>query len=672
MSSRVGYLLAVMLLLLGAALRLHTLSAFPVGFSNTEITDVQVTERVRQGGIEVFYDIGNGEGREGLYNMVQAVLTSVFGNGLFGYKLLSLWVGMLVLAVVYALAQRLFGPLVGVAALALLTTNMWAIVLSHLMLRETILPLLVALMLLTLARTLAVYKGIHASVPDTTVFVLLGVLLGLGFYVHPVHLLIVLFSMIAIAFRLFSKQRLSSQNISYLLFSLLVMIIIAMPYLISTVRLPGLSGAVRVFDHYTIAENSPFKAVADTVGAMLFVGDSNPARNLPGRPLIDLVSGLVVLVGILTTARQWRNGRYALLLIASVVLLPAAIFSRTTPDFLAFTPLLPLVALYFGLGIGIIYRSVVPSTRLAVLLGTVVLFAFNLGWSVGDLFTNWPAVPGVNRAYHARAGHLAQYVDATAAQTPTVVCDSQGAIESLDTYSATDLMLLMMNHKDVPLRYIDCGSGMIFVNGGNKQQVIMPDPQTLTLMQPYLRRWFDQGNQPNTMPPNSVVLLDVSKSLADVVGRFTTTAPAGYAPDAVGGSGLAVPPVRFGGNLSFLGYEKDGDQVYSPGGIYTSVTYWRVDGVVPPDLRLFTHILADPASAPAAQNDTISIKDLSNLKSRDVFIQIIFVPLPLNIPQGMYGISVGAYTAGDDVRMPVLFNDTPRGNRLFIGQITVK
>ena len=671
MSSRVGYLLAVLLLLLGAVLRFHTLVDSPVGFNNAEITDVQVTERVRQGGIEVFYDLGNGEGREGLYNMVQAIFTSIFGNGLFGYKLLSLWVGMLVLAVVYALAQRLFGPVVGVAALALLTTNMWMVVLSHQMLRETILPLLVAVMLLTLARTLAVYRGVHASVPDTTVFVLLGVILGLGFYVHPVHLLIVLFSMIAIAFRLFSKQRLSSQNISYLLFSLLIMIIIAMPYLISTIRLPGLSGAVRVFDHYTIAENSPFKAIADTIGAMLFVGDANPARNLPGRPLIDLVSGLLVLVGILITVRQWRNARYALLLIASVILFPAAIFSRSTPDFLAFTPLLPLVAIYFGLGMSIVYRSVVPSARLAVVLGAVVLFAFNLGWSVGDLFTAWPAAAGVNQAYHARAGHLAAYVDATAAQTPTVICDSQGVIENLDAFSATDLLLLMRNRKDIPVRFADCGSGMIFVNGGDKQQVIMPDPQTLTMMQPDLRRWLDHGTAVAGLPTNSALLLDVAQPLADAVGIFTTTAPAGYAPDAVGGSGLAVPPVRFGGNLSFLGYEKDGDQVYAPGGIYTSVTYWRVDGVVPPDLRFFTHILADPGTAPAAQNDIISV-DVGQLQARDVFVQVTFVPLPRNIPAGMYGISIGAYTSSNDVRMPVLFNDSPRGDRLFIGQITVK
>jgi hypothetical protein len=159
--------------------------------------------------------------------------------------------------------------------------------------------------------------------------------------------------------------------------------------------------------------------------------------------------------------------------------------------------------------------------------------------------------------------------------------------------------------------------------------------------------------------------------LADAVGLFTTTAPAGYAPDAVGGAGLAVPPIRFGGNLSFLGYEKDGDQVFSPGGIYTSVTYWRVDGVVPPDLRFFTHILADPASAPATQNDTISV-DVGQLQNRDVFVQIMFVPLPRNMPQGMYGISVGAYTSSNDTRMPVLFNDTPRGDRLFIGQVTIK
>jgi hypothetical protein len=166
------------------------------------------------------------------------------------------------------------------------------------------------------------------------------------------------------------------------------------------------------------------------------------------------------------------------------------------------------------------------------------------------------------------------------------------------------------------------------------------------------------------------VNLNVMHTLADTIGRFTTTAPAGYAPEAPGTSPLAVPPVRFGGNITFLGYDLKPTTDYTPGGIVTSITYWRVDGVIPPDLRFFTHVLSDP-SAIAAQNDTISV-DVNQLQDRDVFIQITFVPLPYTIPEGMYSISIGAYRADNGVRMGVLDNGLPRGTRLFLGQINVR
>lgn len=671
MSSRVGYLLAVILLLVGAGLRMTQLTTLPAGLNNAEITDVRVTERVRQGSIEVFYDLGAGAGREGLYHTVQAAVTAVFGNGLFGYKLLAFWAGMLALAVVYALAQRLFGALVAVGALALLTTNMWAIVLSRQVGQETVLPLLVSLVLLALARTLSVYKGIHARLPDTTAFAVLGVLLGLGFYVHPAHYLIVLFSMVAIAFRLASRERLSRQTVSYLLFSLLLMIIIAVPYMVSTIRLPGLSGAARVFDGYTIAGNPPFEAITDTIGGILFVGDANPAHNVPGRPLIDLVSALLVAVGILTSLQRWRLARYALLLIATVVLLPAAFFTSNTPDFRTLTPLLPLIAVYFGLGVSTLYRSIVARGRPVLWLGGVALLAFNFYWMGQDVFITWPTLESMNTVYHTRAGRLAHYLDQTVATVPTVICDSERKLEASDVFSSTDLTLLMMNQKRIPLRYADCGSGLIFINGGANQQVVMPDPDTLTMMQPYLRDWLNQGTPVTELPVDAVIQLDVTQSLADNVGRFTTTTPGSYAPDAPGGAGVATPPVRFGGNIAFLGYEKEGDNPYTPGGIYTSITYWRVDGEIPPDLRFFTHILADPGAAPAVQNDTISV-DVSQLQPRDVFIQIMFLPLPYSIPAGNYSISIGAYTAANDARLPVMDGDTPHGDRLFLESITVQ
>lgn len=669
MSSRVGYALAVVLLLVGAVLRIVNFATLPAGLNNAEIMDIRISERVRQGSIEVFYDLGH-TGREGLYHTMQAVVTAVVGNGTLGYRMLSLWLGMLTLAAVYALAQRLFGALVGVAALALLSSNMWMIILSRQVARETVLPLLIALLLLMLARTLSIYR-IHSRLADNTAFALLGGLLGIGFYIHPDHFLIVLFCMIIIIFRLTAPQRLSRQTISYLLFSLLVMIIIAMPYLISSIRLPNLSGASRIFENYTLEGNPPFRALLDMLGGIFFMGDANAAHNLPGRPLIDLVSGLLVLIGLLMTIRHWRQGRYAILLIASLALLPTTFLTPQSPNFLTLTPLLPLLAMYFGLGVRTLYLSIIPRARPVLLLGGLALLVFNLYWVSSDLLVRWPAQPETEIAYHARVGRLASYLDQTAADMPTLICDSQRPLYAGDVFSSTNLMLLMRNRKDVDLHFADCGTGMVFIDGGSRQQVIMPDPETLNGMQPYLKAWMDRGTLSADMPTNSVILLEVAQPLADTVGRFTTTAPAGYAPDAPGGAGLAETPVRFGGNITFLGYERGSAAPFPPGGIVTTITYWRVDGAVPPDLRLFTHVLADPATAPAAQNDTISV-DVRQLESRDVFIQIVFVPLPVAIPPGQYGISIGAYTAANNVRLPVMDGDQMRGDRLFLGQIEVQ
>lgn len=670
MSSRVGFVLAVVLLLLAAGLRLWNIATLPAGLTDAEITDIRVTETVRQGQIEVFYDLGN-EGREGLYHTGLAAFTTFSGSGLLGYRLFSLWAGLLTLALVYALASRLFGPLAGVAALGLLAVNFWSILLSRHIGREALLPLLVIGVMLTMARALTVYKDKHPRLPVNTAFAFLGLLLGAGFYIHPANYLIVLFSMAFIALRLLSRSRPPRETIPYLLFSLLLMMIVAMPYLISGIRLPDLTGAVRVFGDYTVAQKPPLQALFDGVGGILFLGDADPTHNLPGRPLIDLFSGLVLLVGLLAAARSWRNSRYGLLLVATLGLVPVAFLTAKGPNFVAFAPLLPVLALFFGLGVHTLYYTFAPRGRRVVIGVLVGLLAFNLVWMGRDLFTIWPARDDVYAAYHSRVAEIAHYLDQTAADLPTVICDSSFGKVSANVLSNTDLLLVMMNQKNAHLRYADCGTGLIFVNGGAAQQIVMPDADTLDKMQAYLLTWMARGEPVAGLPDDSVVRMDVSAALADTVGRFTTTAPAGYAPEAPGGSGLAVPPVRFGGNIAFLGYEQESDQPYTPGGIFTSITYWRVDGMIPPDLRLFTHVLADPAVCCTAQNDTISV-DVSQLESRDIFIQIIFVPLPLSTADGEYDVSIGAYLRGTGIRMAVLAGDLPRGTRLFLGQIRVQ
>ena len=196
MSNRVSYALVVMLLLLAAMLRFVNLATLPPGFSNAEIDDIRITETVRQGRVEVFYPL-HGEGREGLYQSFLAAATGT-GGGLLGYRIFSVWIGMITLALVYALGKRLYGALAGLAAVGLLAVSMYPIILSRMVAPETMLPLFVTAVLLALAYSLSVY-GEQSHMPTrTAAFAALGILLGLGFYLHPISFVVALMSMLFI------------------------------------------------------------------------------------------------------------------------------------------------------------------------------------------------------------------------------------------------------------------------------------------------------------------------------------------------------------------------------------------------------------------------------------------------------------------------------------------
>ncbi len=670
MSSRTGFILALALLLLAAGIRLWELNALPPGVSDSEVLNIRVAEAVRQGRIEVFYNLsplGAEGGREGLYHMLLAVARSLAGGGTLGYRMLSVAVGMLLLALVYTLGARLYGSLAGLAALGLLAVGLWPALLARTIGPQTFVPLLVAAVMLTLALALPVCRpGSPSREPRTVAFAVLGLLLGVGFYIHPAAFFIALGALAFIVFMVASPRRLPPRTLSYTGFAVLVAFIIAVPYVISSIRLPELAGAGRLFDGYNLAAHPPLQAVIDTISGLFFVGDASPARNLPGRPLLDLFSGVLVLLGLLTALRQVRYPRYALLLIMFVALLPAAIFVPAAPDFGAMAVLLPVVALLFGLGVTTLYHSLRGWARRVFALALLALLAFNLYWLATDLFVRWPALDAVQQVYHGRAGALARYLDRTAADLPTVLCvPARGA--SAPRLTDAQRIMVLMNRDSSSLRLADCGIGLVLAQGGERQQVILTAPGGLQSASPPLRRWLEMGVPlaQDGVPPDTVIIMDVAQPLADQIGAFTTTALAAYAPDAPGGEEQVYPPVRFGGNITFVGYEANTTHAFKAGDVIPAVTYWRVDGPLPPDMRLFTHVLADPVSI-AAQTDIISVLPAS-LRPRDLFIQVTYVTLLDSTPPGEYDMSIGVYQNSDKTRMPVLDGSgQQRGTRLFL------
>ena len=267
--SRVAFWLAVLILLASAALRLTALSALPPGFNDRELTTLRLVETARQGRIEVFYDLGEEQGgREGLFAQTQAALTSFIGVGLFTDRMLPFFLGMFAVAIVYALGRTLYGPPAGLAAMALMAANMLAILLSRSTVAEAAVPAYVALVLLLLARAFPIHgRPLHHD-PGMLTFAALGILLGLGFYITPVAFFVVLVAVIFIAYMVITHQPLTRRMFSLTWFALVLLIVVATPYLIASLQNPALSGSRRVFEVGTTS----FSGILQSLGGLLFEG----------------------------------------------------------------------------------------------------------------------------------------------------------------------------------------------------------------------------------------------------------------------------------------------------------------------------------------------------------------------------------------------------------------
>ncbi|MEQ8672182.1 MAG: glycosyltransferase family 39 protein [Aggregatilineales bacterium] len=668
MSRRLSFLFAVTLLLIAAALRLWDLTTLPPGFSNEEIINIRITEAVRGGQINVFYDLG-GEGREGLYHITLATITTLIGHGSIGYRLVSVGAGMITLALIYAVGLRLFGRLAALSSLALMSFGMFPTLLARQIRPETFLPMLTCGIILMLISALPAYRRRRVRGANTTIFASLGVFLGLGLYVHPAGLLVLIAAGAFIFYIVrFSNTVVSGRRTRYIRFALLLTLIIAIPYLTSSLRQPELNGFSRLFD----GETFTLRNVGDSLAAIIILGDSHPGNNIPDRPLLDPVSVGLMLIALGYSLRRWRRPRYMILPLYLLILLPVAIFSSSGADFGAYAVVIPVIYLLAGFGASLVIY-IVPVRYLAVGVGCLmVLLGVNVVWTFNDLYGRWGELPAVQTLYNARVGQLARYVD-THDTMPMVICGwSPSQSPSAARLSDAQLIDLMLNRQELDnIRYTECTSGLIFPQGGENFEVLIPNSEMLADAHPQITQWLAQGTFVDLpdMPEGSVLQMNVAEDLADALGAFTVTTPVSYAPET-GDTSNFGPPVSFGGNVTFLGYATDDAGAYAPGSTLTLVTYWRVDGVVPPDLRFFTHVLADPGASPVANTDTLSTQ-ARLLQNRDVVVQVTYVPLPSTLPLGEYRLSIGAYQDTSRIRLDVLREGAPFGNRLLLFPIVV-
>lgn len=683
-------LLPLLILLLASSLRLWHLSTLPPGFSAAELASLHITEREQGGDIVVFAQPAANPveadpgvagqqaaapattGQEALFHLLQAITASVMGSGLITLRLPAVFSGLLTVALLYALGRRLYGTRPALIASALLAVGLWPVLLDRLALRETLVPVFTVGALLLFVNALHIRRDVSPDTPLTATYASLGVLVAASLYEHWFGLFIALMITLSTAYLFLTRQPISRRAAGTAVFAIIISTIVVVPYIVTTLRMPEASGLAAL--SAAMQPDNVLQAVISGLGTIIGRGDLSPVFNVPGRPLLDPVSAVLALYGLWLSLSQWRKPASFIPALAALVGLIPLLLSTIPGSFLALVGALPLLYLLVGRAIDDLLDELAafrPAWMRVARWLPLLLIGFNLVWTGADLFGHWGLRPDVLSAYNAERGLLAAHLDATATEIPTVVC-SPRLIDTDVHRGDPHLLDLMMQREDAPLRFVDCANALLIAEGGDPQQFAFTDRSIYERMYPFLQSWIDfrppvlvQG-----LDERSVLELNMRQLLGNTVGRLLTTSPTGWAPESPGGAASAVLPVRFGGNLTFLGYVPERVSIYAPGDVVPVITYWRVDGPVPSDVRIFVHVLSDPAAI-AAQNQAINVMP-GTLRARDVFIQVNYVVLPESIPAGTYDISIGIFQAESELRLPVFDGERVRGDRLFLHEITVE
>ncbi len=644
-----------LLLVLAFALRSWDLASLSPGFSTDELAYIRMTEMVRDGDIAIHYQIGDDQTRAGMYAVGNALFSELTGDGLLGYRLFALWGGMAALAALYLLARRLFGPTVGLVAVGVMSVNLRAIMLARSATSEVFVPLYVLLTFYVLAVAVNLHRSIRFRAPQTLPFVLLAVAFGLSGTLH--HTLLVLGPLGAIFFvhLLLTRQPISRGMWNAGIFVIVLATVVALPYLISTLRQPSASESYVLWAERPGSVGDVVDGALHAVGGVFLAGDERITHNVPRAALIGPLMSVLLLVGLVRAARQWRDPRYALLLLALAAGLLTDTWAGTETNYSENLVALPAIVLLVALGVQAASEALhTRQPRYAgrtVAAGVVVLLAVNVIGVRERLFNDWRQDDTVAEAYHADIGRVARYLDRTADGPPVSLCAVDFQQPAVLDMTPRDMLDVMLHSESLELRYSDCETGLVFINGGAEMRFVflqlppcaairaqlvdtwpplgawlntegvMPDPALLAMrdtlspalsgwlaaggpmpvpvwyevagMRPELARWLAAGEPVpiDGLPTATVLHVDIAQDIADEQTDWSARSLYFHTPDRP----MLLPaevPVTLEYNLTFKGYELAGGRVPNdPRHPIVFVTAWRVDGPLPRDMGLWAELL---------------------------------------------------------------------------------
>lgn len=648
--------LAAFFLLAALFLRVYRLESVPPGVHYDEILNGEIAEYALREGPQFFYDWSGG--REGLYHLL---LTASFALPLpvvWQLRLPSILFSLAGLLFSISWTARAFGRWAGLTVLGLMAVSFWTVWMGRAALRVgTVTPVaaVAAFLLVILLR-----KDVQRRAAWLPVSLALGVVCGLSFYTYRAgSMIFVLYALLALYLFVWHREQAVKVVVS-----VIVGLVVALPIILLFATQPGADprfGQIALPWHSLMDGDllPALKGLLENLGMFFWRGDLEGHYNLPGRPHYEPLGALLFVVGMGIALWRWRQPLYAFCLLWLIVGLLPGIFTLPAPSFVHTVSAQGVTYVFPGIAVAAAHQWLVSreQRRAKVLLPTfiVLLVTINGVWTFVDYFYRWPQVDEVRGFHQADLAHIAADLDERATAGPVAICSS--VLNEADSFwrSGRQSIRFMLNRKDVPIRWYDCGFA----------QVLPQSEPVAHLYFPNDRSFGDWLPEPQAAVIDWQALGDgVSRATIDVA-RWRQTLRANLVP-APGVDG----PVQFGNEMAFLGYRLAQPAV-DAGEAVTLLTYWQVTAPLPPDISVFVHLLQDTDEL-LAQGDGFSVLS-DTLAPGDVVIQLHRFNVPEGATPGRYPVSVGVYSrTGERPPLVVTTEGQAREGRLSLTAIEVR
>ncbi len=621
------------LLLVAAALRLVGLNnVSPPGLEHDEVAHWLINEQILAGQHAVYFT--DAYGHEAGYHYFQTIFQVLLGDNAFALRLPSVVLGLLGIAVSFALVRRLFGRDVALIAAAYLTILFFPIFYSRLALRAIALPVMSGLSAyfwwqawgseqLEVNSEQSPIPHSPFPIPHSQFsFALSGLFTGLSLYTYLAARAVPIFYALFIGYlALFHWREFKQRWKGVVLFGV-VMGIAAAPLFFYLRNNPGAEFRVSEVDAPLRALLAgDFRPVLTNGWAIVrsFLGPGDPLwrQNVAFRAVFEPVSALLFYAGVGLTVWRWRDSRYAFLLLwLSTAIIPS-LLTIDAPSFIRMINILPILGLFPAL---VMHSLIKLSTEKADLstdrvhigyrMGLLLLFVANVGWTVRDTFITWPQnEPEVAFVWQKALTDGAYFLDNNPSITSAAIAG--WTPESMDAPT----MALTLKREDIGLRYFNPTRTLIIPSA---MPAVIVRPAILPLAPELEAQLLNWGVMP-------------------VAAATFTHYPLTQQP-------LPTPTIpadtAFGGEFRFLGLSTLSPR---PSAL---ITYWQVVATPPAARRVFVHLL-DEGGEIVAQDDGLAAAATS-LQPGDLIVLVHPIPLPET-----YTLRLGVYDPATSYQLPM-------------------